>query len=170
MEIQLSQALIRSFHTGDAESITHYANNRNVSRNLTDMFPFPYQLSDAETFIDKVISTDPEQVFALVIDGEAVGGIGVHPKDGCYRSTALLGYWLGEPFWGRGIMTEAVRAITAWAIPRFDLLRVEAGVFAWNTASARVLEKARYVLEGRHRKSVIKFGEVTDQLMYAYVV
>lgn len=103
------------------------------------------------------------------IDGQAVGGIGFELQPDVFNRSAEMGYWLGEPFWGRGIMTEAVKAMTSYAFARFDLYRVYAGVFASNPASARVLEKAGYRLEARLSAAVFKDGQVLDQWMYAQV-
>jgi RimJ/RimL family protein N-acetyltransferase len=96
-----------------------------------------------------------------------VGGVGLEPMADVYRLTATVGYWLGEPFWGRGFATQALRALSAYAFSTFDLHRLEAAVFGWNLASARVLEKAGYSLEGRLRRSVIKDGRIADSLLYA---
>jgi len=105
--------------------------------------------------------------FAVVVDGAAVGGISLEPGEDVFRRSAEIGYWLGEPFWGRGIATEAVRAVSDYAFATFDVCRLEAGVFSWNAASARVLEKAGYVLEGRCRQAVVKDGRLGDRLLYA---
>lgn len=76
--------------------------------------------------------TEPQGVFAIVIDELVAGGIGVHrlDKDPVYRDTAELGYWLAEPYWGRGLMTEAVRAVTRYAFDELGLFRIEAGSLA----------------------------------------
>ncbi len=93
-------------------------------------------------------------------------GIGVA---GVNRHSAEIGYWLGEPFWGQGIATKAVRALTEYAFAHLDLVRIYGTVFEWNPASARVLEKAGYTHEGRLRKSITKDGKIIDQLLYAIV-
>jgi ribosomal-protein-alanine N-acetyltransferase len=105
----------------------------------------------------------------IEVNGQAAGGIGFSLHVDVERVSAELGYWLGEKFWGQGIMTEAVRTITNYAITSYDLTRVYALPYAYNAASARVLEKAGFVLEGRLRKSVIKNGQVVDQFMYAFI-
>jgi RimJ/RimL family protein N-acetyltransferase len=85
------------------------------------------------------------------------------------RVSAEIGYWLAEPFWGRGIATEAVVAVTQYAIATHRITRVFALPFASNAASCRVLEKAGYALEGRLRRSAIKDGKIVDQMQYAFI-
>lgn len=134
--------------------------------NLRDSFPFPYTEMDARAWLGAAILQVPETAFAIATEDEAIGGIGLQPQYDVYRTSAEIGYWLGEPFWGKGIATLAVRGLTAHAFKTFDLVRIYASVFAWNPASARVLEKAGYRLEGRMRGAVIKDGKITDQLLY----
>ncbi|HEU5195671.1 MAG TPA: GNAT family N-acetyltransferase [Methylomirabilota bacterium] len=169
-EIVLSRCTLRPWRAGDEASLERYANNRNISRNLRDRFPYPYSAADAKAWIAfNAGLTPPPQHFAIVVDGTAAGGISVEPGEGERRRTAEVGYWLGEPFWGRGIATEALRAITEYGFATFDVCRLEAGVFGWNPASARVLEKAGYTLEGRLRQAIIKDGKMTDRLLYGLV-
>ena len=170
MHLQLNQAEIRSWRESDADSIWPLANNKKVWRNLRDGVPHPYTRADAVSWIAAARARKPETVFAIAVEGQAVGGIGFHPKEDVERLSAELGYWLGEPYWGRGITTEAVIAVTRYAIEQHGLVRIFALPYAWNPASARVLEKAGYVLEGRLRRAVIKDGEIIDQLLYAWVV
>jgi RimJ/RimL family protein N-acetyltransferase len=169
MELKLSKSTLREWKSGDEQSLVRHANNRSIWRNLRDAFPNPYTLADAEHWIRIANPTTPITNFAIAIDGAAVGGIGLTLKDDVHRRTAEIGYWLGEEFWGRGIVTEAVRALTDYAFATFDLCRVYAGVFEWNTASMRVLEKAGYQFECRVTKSVTKDGQTIDELIYAIV-
>lgn len=169
MYLDLSLGGIRSFREDDARAIACYANNRRIWLNLRDRFPHPYTIDDARRFLSSVIGQAPETVFAIDIDGEAAGAIGLILHEDVERCSAELGYWLGEPFWGRGVMTEAVKAVTEHAFDAFSLTRVYAVPFASNAASARVLERAGYVLEARMRRSAVKDGVVTDQLLYAVV-
>ena len=145
-----------------------HANNRNIWINLRDRFPHPYTVRDGRAFLKHTIGQRPETAFAIAVNGEAVGGIGFQVMRDVERVSAEIGYWLGEPFWGRGISTEALIAVTRYAIETHGLTRIYAVPFAWNGASCRVLEKAGYVLEGRLRRSAIKDGQVTDQLQYAF--
>jgi len=169
MQLALKHCEVRSWRMADADSLTQHANNRKIWINLRDAFPHPYSLKDARAFLKSIRERTPETMFAIALKGEAVGGIGfvLHPD--VERVSAEIGYWLGEPFWGRGIATEALVAVTAHAMQTHGLTRVYAVPFAWNAASCRVLEKAGYALEGRLRKSAIKDGKVTDQLQYAFV-
>ncbi len=170
MEIMLSPGRLRPFRDGDQASLVRYANNRKIWINLRDRFPHPYTPANADAWIQEVAGAYVPVQCAIEIEGEVVGGIGITLQDDVHRRSAEIGYWLGEPFWGRGVMTEAVRAFTAYAFSTFDLCRIYATVFEWNHASARILEKAGYVLEGRLRKSVTKDGRTIDQFMYARVL
>jgi ribosomal-protein-alanine N-acetyltransferase len=169
MQITLTRCAVRSWRTSDADALARHANNRNIWINLRDAFPHPYSKHDAREFLKSLSQRQPETLFAIAVNDEAVGGIGfvLHPD--VERVSAEIGYWLAEPFWGRGIATEALAALTAHAIRTHGLTRIYAVPFAWNAASCRVLEKAGYVLEGRLRKSAIKDGTLTDQLQYAYI-
>jgi RimJ/RimL family protein N-acetyltransferase len=169
MEIVLPSCVVRSWVWKDRDAIVYHANNRNVWINLRDRFPHPYTRNDARNWLEMVIGTKPETNFAIAVAEEAVGGIGfsIQPDVG-YRS-AEIGYWLGEEYWGRGITSEALNAVSDHAFANHDLCRLFAHVFEWNIASARVLEKAGYQFEGRLRKSVTKDKQTIDQLMYAKV-
>jgi len=167
MYLQLEQFLIRTFQEGDEKSVAFYANNRNIWRNLRDVFPFPYTIDHAITFLSQVRAERWPNTFAIDVDGEAAGAISLLPKQDVFHRTAELGYWLAEPFWNRGIMTQAVQAITEWGFRAQDFYRIEAHVFEWNTASMRVLEKAGYTQESRLKKSVTKDGQTIDSYLYA---
>jgi RimJ/RimL family protein N-acetyltransferase len=169
MEFELGKSILRPWKPGDEQSLIRNANNRAIWRNLRDAFPHPYTLADAKHWIEIANSTNPPCNFAIVVDGDAVGGIGLVLKDDVFRRSAEIGYWLGEEFWGRGIVTEAVRAVTDYAFSAFDICRVYAGVFEWNPGSMRVLEKAGYEFECRMRKSVTKDSKTIDELIYVMI-
>lgn len=169
MELTLSKFTLRPWMPGDEEALVRHANSRKIWLNLRDAFPHPYTTADAKHWIQIANPTTPITNFAIVVDGAAAGGIGLVLKDDVFRRSAEIGYWLGEEFWGRGIVTEAVREVTDYAFATFDLCRVYAGVFEWNPASMRVLEKAGYEFEGRMRKSVTKDGQTIDELIYAII-
>jgi ribosomal-protein-alanine N-acetyltransferase len=162
------QIVLRPWRRSDVSSLVRHANNRKIWLNLRDIFPHPYTHAEAEKWIAICESNrSPTTNFALELQGEAVGGIGCRLLDDVHSKTAEIGYWLGEPFWGRGITTAALKQTTEYAFQTFSLERLQALVFEWNLASARVLEKAGYVLEGRLRRSIFKDGRVADSLLYA---
>lgn len=169
MRIELGEYVIRDWASEDAGAIVRHANNRKVATWLRDRFPFPYRAADASAFLSVACRQDPRTVFAIATPDEAIGGIGLDFGDDVHRFSAELGYWLGEPFWGRGIMTEAVRRFTAWAFEHLEVYRISAAVFDGNVASIRVLEKAGFEREGRLRAGVFKNGRILDQLLYAKI-
>ena len=170
MELQLKSCLVRSWRLGDADAIARHANNHKIWLNLRDAFPYPYTVHDAREFIKSLKNHNPETTFTIAVNGEAAGSVGFVLRQDVERVSAEIGYWLAEPFWGRGIATEALVAMTDYAIATHKLTRLYALPFAWNGASCRVLEKAGYTLEARLRRSAIKNGVITDQLQYAFVV
>jgi RimJ/RimL family protein N-acetyltransferase len=169
MKIVFPGGEIRPWLPADAPGLARLADNRNVWRNLRDGFPSPYTKRDAKAWIRAASRQFPHRHFAITADGTLAGAIGLLLKDDVHKGVAETGYWLGEPFWGRGIMTGALTAFTAFAFEAFALRRIYAQVLEWNPASMRVLEKAGYVLEGRMRRSAFKDGEVVDELLYAIV-
>lgn len=167
MHLELSHCTIRPWTHADAESLHRHADNRQVSIHLRDRFPFPYGMEQARSFLGWIATQVAPTVWAIDIQGEAVGGIGIELHTDVERVSAEIGYWIGQPFWGRGIATEVLIAVTAAAFEQFDITRIYAVPFADHVASIRVLEKAGYVLEGRMRQSAIKDGKIRDQLLYA---
>ncbi|WPP53248.1 GNAT family N-acetyltransferase [Catalinimonas niigatensis] len=161
--------IIRPWQHGDEESLATYANNHKIWTNVRDRFPHPYTLKDAELWIRIADANNAMLNLAIETEGEAAGGVGIVFKQDIYYRTAEIGYWLGERFWNRGIATKAVKAMTDYIFdtPQYNICRMYAGIFEYNTASARVLEKAGYQLEARLRKSVTKNGNTVDELIYA---
>jgi RimJ/RimL family protein N-acetyltransferase len=170
VQLTLKSCEVRSWRLADAEPLAHHANNRKIWLNLRDAFPHPYTAQDAREFIRSVRNRVPETTFAIAVNEEPVGSVGFVLRPDVERVSAEIGYWLAEPFWGRGITTDALIAMTTHAIEVHGLTRVYALPFAWNVASCRVLEKAGYTLEARLRRSAIKNGAITDQLQYAFIV
>ena len=167
MRLDLGDACVRPFAVDDAAAIAKYANNRAVWLTLRDRFPHPYTLEDAVTFLGIATTQQPLADFAIASADEAIGGIGLQRQNDVHRLSAEIGYWLGEPYWGRRIASRAVQALTEWAFATTPLERVFACVFATNPASVRVLANAGYQFEGRLRRAVIKDGRMLDQLIYA---
>jgi len=170
MNIVLKKCVLREWQWQDKASLIKNADNIKIARMVKDRFPHPYNNTAADDWLRIVTAENPQTNFAIVINNKAVGGIGFESQGDIFRRSAEIGYWLGEAYWGKGIMTEAVIAVTAYAFQQFDLCRLYAGVFATNSASVRVLEKAGYLFEGRLRKSITKYGETIDQLLFAKVI
>ena len=159
---------LRPWSASDKASLIRYGSNPRRWVNMTDRFPNPYTQADADTWIEKcAVQPGPPTNFAIELGVEAIGGVGFEILGDVNRKTAEIGYWLGEPFWGRGIATRALRETTIYAFANFDLERLQAHVYEWNPASARVLEKNGYTLEARLRRHVIKDGRIGDALLYA---
>lgn len=161
-------AVIRPWRQTDAADLARLADDRAVWLGLRDVFPHPYGVEDAHRFIAFATGMTPQTYFAIDVGGTLAGGIGYTLHQDVERIGAEVGYWLGRAFWGRGITTSALRLLTAHAFAGHpELRRLWAVPFARNVASARVLEKCGYRLEGTLRQSAIKDGVVLDQWMYA---
>ena len=167
MPISTSYGVIRPWDRGDADALLKYADNRKIWLNLRDAFPHPYTEASAQAFLDIVERQNPATFFAIATRDEAIGAIGIMLKQDVHRLTAEMGYWLAEPYWGRGIMTGTVARFTDFCFESFGLVRIYAEPYATNSASCRVLEKAGFVLEGRLRSNVIKDGQILDEFLYA---
>lgn len=170
MLIPLEGCSIRSWRKTDFESLAENANNPKIWRNVRDAFPHPYTETDARQWIEHATTEKPEVSFAIAVDDSAVGGIGLVLQADVSRVSAEIGYWLGEKYWGRGIATQAVEAMTAYGFATFNLTRIFAHVFEWNSGSQRVLQKCGYHLEGRLRRAAIKEGQVIDELLFANIL
>src|SRR4029453_2198626 len=151
VRLELVSCCVRDLAAEDAASLARHANNRKIWLSLRDRFPHPYTQGDAGAFIAHVKQQEQPTVWAIDVAGEAAGTIGITLGTDVERVGAEIGYWLGESFWGRGIMTDALKAVSQWSMQRFGLARIYALPFAANAASCRVLEKAGYVCEGRMR-------------------
>jgi RimJ/RimL family protein N-acetyltransferase len=158
---------LRPWRSSDAESLAKYANNPNIAQFLTNGFPHPYTLENANAFIEMVSQHHPTQVFAITINDEAVGSIGLHPQTDIMEKNIELGYFLGEPFWGNGIITKAVKQMVRFGFENFDVVRIYARPYGNNIASQKVLEKAGFTLEARIEKNIFKNGAFQDELIYA---
>jgi RimJ/RimL family protein N-acetyltransferase len=158
---------LRNFAATDAQSIAQNANHFEIWKGVRDIFPFPYTLSDAESFIAYANSTLTERIFAIEVDGSAVGAIGLHFKNDIYRYCGEVGYWIGPNFKGRGITTGAVGQIVSMAFKDYNLLRLYAEVFENNIASARVLEKNGFSLEAKFNSAIYKDNCVQNLLVFS---
>ena len=167
MRLDCGPCTLRPWQHGDAESIVRHANDPDVAANLRDRFPHPYTAADAEEWLQFATTESPVTDFAVEVDGEAVGGIGLTLETDIERCSAEIGYWLGKAVWGRGLATAAVKTLVGYGLREFGLTRIFARVFAEHGASIRVLEKAGFSREGLMRRAAIKAKIVRDQVLYA---
>jgi len=167
MKREKTDFILRPWLLSDIDSLVEHANNPEIAKYMTDGFPSPYTAENAKAFIEFANKNTPVSIFAIVVDGKAVGGIGIHPQTDIHRKNAELGYWLSQKYWGKGIVTNAVKQMIDFAFKTYDINRLFARPFATNAPSQRVLEKAGFTLEARFEKTLIKNGELIDELIYA---
>lgn len=160
---------IRKWELSDAADLATALSNRKVQDNLRDGLPYPYTEQDGVDYISAMLSTDENETFAFAItaDNKVVGSIGIFRQGNIHRQTAELGYYVAEEYWGKGIMTEAVKQICEHVFKKSDIIRIYAEPFAYNAASCRVLEKAGFQYEGTLRSNTVKNGRVVDMKMYS---
>lgn len=161
---------IREWKTTDAKSLASALSNRKVLNNLRDGLPYPYTEKDALEYIQFILGSNKQETFAYAIDvdGTAVGSIGAFRQGNIHARTAELGYYLAEEYWGRDIMTDAVKMLCEKIFRETDILRIFAEPFAYNIGSRRVLEKAGFQFEGILKNNAVKNGQVLDMALYAY--
>ncbi|MDE6389216.1 MAG: GNAT family N-acetyltransferase [Lachnospiraceae bacterium] len=160
---------IRKWELSDAKELATALSNKNIQDNLRDGLPYPYTERDGVVFISAMLSADENDTFAFAImaDNKVIGSIGVFRQENIHRRTAELGYYIAEEYWGKGIMTEAVKQICEYVFDKSDIIRIYAEPFAYNEASCRVLEKAGFQYEGTLRSNAVKNGNVIDMKMYS---
>ena len=158
---------LRSWTLNDLDSLVKYANNEKIAANMMDRFPHPYTIENGKAFIEMASKATIPNIMAIEIAGEAAGGIGLHLQEDVYRKNAELGYWLAEPFWGKGIITAVIPQMIAYGFEHFDIERIFARPFGRNIASQKVLEKAGFHLEARFERTIYKNGRFEDELVYA---
>lgn len=163
--------ILREWRSEDRGALAALLNNRNILNNLRDGIPYPYTETDAEEFIASMRAADKSRTFAFAVtaDDEVVGSIGVFRQDNIHSRTAEMGYYIGEPYWGKGYATGAVKQVCAYVFENTDIIRIFAEPFAYNTASCRVLEKAGFRFEGVLHSNAVKNKEVLDMKLYALV-
>jgi len=157
---------IRPLNLSDKSELANLANNKKIADNLRDYFPYPYNENDADYFIRLTEKEKPKQNFGILYNGKLCGVIGLIIQKDVYRKSAEIGYWIGEPYWGIGIATKAVELITDYSFNTLDLNRIFAGVFEFNIASMKVLEKNGFKKEGIFKKAVLKNGKFFDEHRY----
>ncbi len=160
---------IRKWELSDAGNLAATLSNKKIQDNLRDGLPYPYTEQDGTDFISDMLSADENNTFAfaITVDGKVIGSIGVFRQGNIHRQTAELGYYIAEGYWGKGIMTEAVKQICEYVFAESDIIRIYAEPFAYNIASCRVLEKAGFQYEGTLRNNAVKNGKVMDMKMFS---
>ncbi|TAE51277.1 MAG: N-acetyltransferase [Bacteroidetes bacterium] len=168
MRIEGERVVIRTLEEADAPHISRLANNIKVWRNVSDRMPYPYLEEHAVTYIANSLAAQPVCNHAIEIEGAFAGVIGIMPREDIFRVSAEIGYWLGEPFWGKGFATEAVRLFVPWCFEQFpEVVRLYGGAYEYNSASMGVLQKAGFRPEAVLRKAVIKEGKLLDEHIFA---
>lgn len=160
---------LKKWELSDAKDLAIALSNKKIQDNLRDGLPYPYTEKDGADYISAMLTADENDTFAFAImaDDKVVGSIGAFRQGNIHRRTAELGYYIAEEYWGRGIMTEAVKQICEYVFDKSDIIRIYAEPFAYNTASCRVLEKAGFQYEGTLRSNAVKNGKVIDMKMYS---
>lgn len=160
---------IRKWELSDAKDLAAALSNKKVQDNLRDGLPYPYTVQDGKEFISAMLSADKNETFAfaIMVDDKVVGSIGIFRQGNIHSQTAELGYYIAEEYWGKGIMTEAVKQICEYVFGDSDIIRIYAEPFAYNIASCRVLEKVGFQYEGTLRSNAVKNGKVIDMEMYS---
>lgn len=163
----IMEIILRPWCDSDKENLVKNANNKVVSQYLTDIFPYPYTMKNANEWIALTKTFDPKKVitYCICVNGEAVGGIELRFQSDVFSKTGILGYWLGENFWSKGIMSKAIQQVCEEGFSKFELERIEADVFSPNEGSKNVLKRNGFLLEGICKNAVCK----NENLYHTYV-
>lgn len=162
-----SKIELRKLEFSDSSAMAKLANNKKIWDNVRDAFGHPYTEKNAEEFIQRQAQSDSEKVFAIDFNGKLSGLCGLILQKDVYRKSAEIGYWIGEPFWGQGIATQAIGLLVLYAFEKMDLVRLHAGVFEYNLGSMRVLEKNGFEKEGISKKAIFKNGKFWEEHRFA---
>lgn len=157
---------LKQWEITDAEALVKYAGNPQITRFMSDGFANLSTPEGARKFIEFANSGTDKIYRAIELDGEVVGGIGISVQTDIYRKNAELGYWLAEPFWGRGIISRVIPMIVKEGFNTLDITRIFAKPFHINPASHRVLVKSGFKLEAIFEKTVFKNGEYINECIF----
>jgi len=158
---------LRPWKESDLDNLVKYAGDFNIAKNMSDAFPHPYTRQDGEKFIAMALGIKPARLFAIDVQGQAIGSIGFFPQSDIHAKNAEMGYWLAREYWRQGIMVEAVEQLVEYAFATFEITRIYARSFGTNKASQRVLEKSGFTMEATFEKALFKHGEFIDEKIYA---
>jgi [ribosomal protein S5]-alanine N-acetyltransferase len=167
MKLVSDTIILREFRDSDKDKLATLCNNKKIWNNVRDLLPYPYSEENAKEFIKACKEENPQVNFAIQYKDEFVGCIGLVKQSDVYKKSAEIGYWIGEPYWGLGIATKAVGLIVDYGFHTLGFIRIYSGVFDFNKASQKVLEKNGFALEGIFKKSVYKNGSIIDEYRYA---
>ena len=161
------QVKIREWKVEDLDPLIALANNKRIYDQVRDLFPYPYTLEDGKQWLLQNIGITPVINFVIEVNGNFAGSIGMVPQTDVYRCNVEIGYWLGEPFWGKGIATQAVVLIEDHIWQKYpNVHRIYATTYEQNKASMQVLAKNGFALECIHKEGVIKNGQLLDEYMW----
>jgi ribosomal-protein-alanine N-acetyltransferase len=161
------QITLRPWHLDDLNNLVALANNKNIAQYMADVFPHPYTIENGKTFIDFANSNPNSKIFAISINDKPAGSIGLHLQADILKKNAEIGYWLGEEYWGKGIIKNAINQIVDYGFNNLDIVRIFARIYGTNIPSQKVIERAGFVLEGKFEKTIYKNNEFLDELIYA---
>ncbi|MFA6151641.1 MAG: GNAT family protein [Chitinophagaceae bacterium] len=159
---------LRPWKNDDLNDLIFAANNFRIAQFMTDSFAHPYTRESGEKFLAWTQNNCPSKMLAIIVEGKAVGNVGIHPQSDILCKNAEIGYWIAEEYWGKGIMTEAIKRMIPIAFETYPITRIFGRVFGHNLPSRKVIEKAGFKLEGRFEKTIFKNGEFIDELIYAF--
>ena len=165
--IENKNFVLRKWTLDDSKLLAENANNIKIWNNVTDAFPYPYTEQDAIDYISSVMNEEKQLNFAIAINNNIIGGIGIVPRNDVYRVTAEIGYWLAEQYWGMGIMQKAVKEVTNHIFNNFEIIKIFAGVYEYNTQSMKVLDKAGFIKEAILKKGAVKNNKIVDLHYYS---
>ena len=163
------QIALRKLIPSDKVRLADLANNKKIWDNVRDYFPHPYTVEDADKFIEITEKEAPQTTFAITFNDEFVGITGLILRTDVHRKSAEIGYWIGEPYWNKGITSQAIKLLINYGFNNLDLIRIDTGVFESNKASCRVLEKSGFEFEGIFKKSIIKNGIIFNEMRYGII-
>lgn len=158
---------LRPWHLDDVSDLVALANNKNIAQFMADVFPHPYTIENGKTFIAFATSNPNSKIFAIIVNNKPVGSIGLHLQTDILKKNAEIGYWIGEAYWGKGIITKAVPQMVDYGFKHLDIVRIFARIFGTNKASQKVMEKCGFILEGKYEKTIFKNNQFLDELIYA---
>lgn len=158
---------LRPWHLDDVSDLVALANNKNIAQFMADVFPHPYTIENGKTFIAFASSNPNSKIFAIIVNNKPVGSIGLHLQTDILKKNAEIGYWIGEAYWGKGIVTKAIPQMIDYGFIHMDIVRIFARIFGTNKASQKVVEKCGFILEGKYEKTIFKNNQFLDELIYA---